>query len=345
MCFAELRAKYGPSINYARNRRAHVQAEFVSEIRQISKRRVASSAYFKSIGLKVPMPQLCCQIQRAARDSFWRLRGATDRCWLPRHLFASSGISVPLPSDAWRFVLWGFSLRRSALRRSPLTSRFFLVQAFHISASSNFTTCSGLAIKGFSHEAECFMRIVLVLVLVAYALPAQSPPPEQKDPLGRDTPRDAIFQFLEACHTRNYSKAQRYLDLRQMSPAERAKNGPGLARQLEDLLDDTPFDITMLSGDSEGDQLDNLAPNLERLESFQVGGQTLELQMERVQLRPGSYVWLVSAESIPLIPNAHQLIRESPLESKLPQPLVSLELFDTPAWRWIALISSLRYSG
>jgi MscS family membrane protein len=39
-----------------------------------------------------------------------------------------------------------------------------------------------------------------------------------------------------------------------------------------------------------------------------------------------------------LIPKAHQLIRESPLESKLPQSLVTLELFDTPAWRWIALL-------
>jgi MscS family membrane protein len=39
-----------------------------------------------------------------------------------------------------------------------------------------------------------------------------------------------------------------------------------------------------------------------------------------------------------LIPKAHQLIRESPFESKLPQPLVTLELSDTPAWRWIALI-------
>lgn len=182
------------------------------------------------------------------------------------------------------------------------------------------------------------MRTILILVLAAAALPAQPPPPEQKDPLGRDTPRDAVFQFLDACHSHNFAKAQRYLDLRNMSPAERAKNGPEAARQLEDLLDDTPFDISMLSRDAEGDLSDNLSPNLERLYGFQVGGQTLELQLERVQLRPGSHVWLVSAESIPLIPKAHQLIRESPLESKLPQPLVTLELFDTPVWRWIALI-------
>jgi hypothetical protein len=66
-----------------------------------------------------------------------------------------------------------------------------------------------------------------------------------------------------------------YLDLRNMSSAEQAKNGPEIARQLEDLLDDTPFDITMLSHDPEGDLSDNLAAGLERLETLQVNGQRL----------------------------------------------------------------------
>jgi hypothetical protein len=49
-----------------------------------------------------------------------------------------------------------------------------------------------------------------------------------------------------------------YLDLRRMSPADRARNGSGLARQLEDLLDDTPFGITTLSRDAEGEQAGGL---------------------------------------------------------------------------------------
>jgi len=184
------------------------------------------------------------------------------------------------------------------------------------------------------------LRMILVVVLLAGRAPAQAPSPEPKDPLGRDTPQDAIFQFLEACHARNYTKAERYLDLRRLPPAERSKNGPDLARQLEDLLDDTPFDITMLSRAPEGDLSDDLAPNLERLDTFQVEGQTVELELDRVELRPGAHVWLVSADSIPLIPKAHQLIKETPLESKLPQPLVTLELLDTPIWRWLALVLS-----
>src|ERR1700682_3470220 len=179
-------------------------------------------------------------------------------------------------------------------------------------------------------------RFVRVLLL-AGALRAQTPVPEAKDPLGRSTPQDSVFQFLEACHAREYSKALRYLDLRNMPPAQRAKEGPELARQLQDLLDDTPFDITMLSRDPEGDQSDGLPDNRELLDKFEIDGQALELQLERVELKPGFHVWLVSADSIPLIPKAHQLVAETPFEKKLPHQLVEFEIFDTPVWRWLAL--------
>ena len=177
----------------------------------------------------------------------------------------------------------------------------------------------------------------LTLILFAAVVCAQTPVPEAKDPLGRNTPQGSVFQFLEACHARQYSKALRYLDLRKMAPADRAKQGPELAEQLEDLLDDTPFDITMLSRDPEGDLSDGLDAAREHLDSFEVDGQSLELQLERVELKPGFHVWLVSQDSIPLIPKAHQLVAETPFEKKLPQALVTLELFETPIWRWLAL--------
>nr|MDP9113241.1 hypothetical protein [Acidobacteriota bacterium] len=170
----------------------------------------------------------------------------------------------------------------------------------------------------------------LVALLLALVLRAQTPAPEVKDPLGRTTPQGSIFQFLEACHRRDYSKATYYLDLRRMPAATRAKDGPELARQLEDLLDDTPFDITTLSRDPEGDQADGLAPALDRLATFEVGGQTIELQLERLEPRPGDQVWEVSADSVALIPKAHQAVAETPFEKKLPQPLVTFEILDTP---------------
>jgi MscS family membrane protein len=178
-----------------------------------------------------------------------------------------------------------------------------------------------------------------VVILLGGDVRAQTPASETQDPLGRNTPQESVFQFLEACHARDYSKATRYLDLRRMTPAQRAHDGPDLARQLEDLLDDTPFDLTMLSRDPDGDQSDNLSDTLERLDTLQVDKQTVELQLERVELKPGYHVWLVSAGSVALIPTAHQLVVETPFEKKLPQPLVTFEILDTPVWRWIALVA------
>ena len=178
---------------------------------------------------------------------------------------------------------------------------------------------------------------LLAAILLAGALSAQSPVPEINDRLGRDTPQDSVFQFLEACHAHDYRKALLYLDLRRLTPEQRA-NGPEIARQLEDLLDDTRFDISTLSREREGDQTDGVSPGRERLYTFHLDGQTFDFQLERVDLKPGLQVWLVSSDTIPMIAKAHPLVAETPFEKKLPQPLVTFEVFDTPVWRWIALI-------
>src|SRR5271167_2235275 len=186
-----------------------------------------------------------------------------------------------------------------------------------------------------------WLRNLMVVLVMAIALPAWGADPETaapNDPLGRTTPQDAIVQFLEACHGRQYGKAWHYLDLRQMSSADREKNGPEIARQLEDLLDDTPFDIATLSRSPLGDLDDGLAPGRERLLTFQVDGRPLQLELERVEFKPGLKVWLVSADSVPLIPRARQLLGETSLEKKLPQVLVTHEFLDTPLWRWIVLL-------
>jgi MscS family membrane protein len=181
--------------------------------------------------------------------------------------------------------------------------------------------------------------ILLAAILSAQFLSAQNTEPPPNDPLGRITPQGAVLQFLEACHAHEYAKAARYLDLRQMSPADRATKGPQIAQQLEDLLDDTPFDIATLSREPEGDLSEGLSSSREGLVTFQLEGKPLELDLERVELKPGFKVWLVSADSLPLIPKAHELLSETPLEKKLPQLLVTHELLDTPVWRWIVLLA------
>ncbi|HVV45744.1 MAG TPA: mechanosensitive ion channel family protein [Bryobacteraceae bacterium] len=172
------------------------------------------------------------------------------------------------------------------------------------------------------------------------AAPSPAPAPAQNDPLGRTSPQNSIYQFLEAAHSNDYFRAQRYLDLRSMSTTDRAKQGPDLAKQLEDLLDDTGFDIATLSRDAEGYRSDDLPPQLEHLASFRVGERTVDLQMEKVTLRNGLRVWVISADSVKLIPDAHKMLTENWFEKQLPQQLVTIQIFQTPIWRWIALFGA-----
>jgi hypothetical protein len=56
--FPKLDKQYGPSVNYAEGKHAHVRTEFAFDIEAISKSRFAPAAYLRHIGLEVPMPLL-----------------------------------------------------------------------------------------------------------------------------------------------------------------------------------------------------------------------------------------------------------------------------------------------
>ncbi len=121
------------------------------------------------------------------------------------------------------------------------------------------------------------------------------------------------------------------MDLRSLPAGKRLSDGTELARQLETILDrDTQFDVADLSRNPAGDR--------ERIDSFQVNGQTLELDLERITLHSGVSVWLFSSDSVARIPIIAQMTNNSAIERHLPLPLVNWQLIDTPLWRWIGLL-------
>ncbi len=156
-------------------------------------------------------------------------------------------------------------------------------------------------------DEECH-RIVLGFLLSSLCASAQILPGAKpssatanvnKDPLNRDSPQSSVVAFLEAAHDKDYGKAWRYLDLRNMPQDQRLSGGTELARQLETILDrDTQFDVGNLSRNPEGDTADNLAPNRDRIDTFHLNDQTLELDLERVTLHSGFPVWLFSSDSV-----------------------------------------------
>jgi MscS family membrane protein len=118
----------------------------------------------------------------------------------------------------------------------------------------------------------------------------------------------------------------------------RATEGPNLAKQLGVLLDRNPnFEVAHLSNSPEGDTTDGFTPGLDNLASFDAGGVPIVLQMHRVT-QQGTQIWLVTSASVARIPELSALSEESPIEKKLPAPLVKTRFIGTPIWVWIALV-------
>ncbi len=56
--FAKLKTKYGPSVTFEQNPKAHIQTEFGFDVVQVSKQRYTSDAYHDFIGFQVSKPVL-----------------------------------------------------------------------------------------------------------------------------------------------------------------------------------------------------------------------------------------------------------------------------------------------
>lgn len=154
------------------------------------------------------------------------------------------------------------------------------------------------------------------------------------DPLKRSTPRSAIYNFLQACHDNKLSIAEQYLELSRAH----ANQGRELAQQLCTVLDrDQQFEVDHLSNASTGNLADGLPLDIDNLDTFQLNGQTIPLELHRSN-QAGADIWLVSGESLVHVPQLFASLGESPFERKLPAPLVETKLIGTSLWVWLALV-------
>ena len=162
---------------------------------------------------------------------------------------------------------------------------------------------------------------------------------KNQDPFNRDTPQSSVVSFLEACHAKNYAKAWRYLDLRDVPEYKRVQEGPELAQQLERILDRDPrFDVASLSRERDGDTNDGLPRESELVDTFNVDGKQQQLTLEHTTLHSGVQVWLFSPDAARLVPKLAALSTDSAIDKYLPPELVNWKLVDTSLWRWLALV-------
>jgi Zinc dependent phospholipase C len=115
--FPKLAKQYGPSVTYAENPHAHVRTEFAYDVNEISKHRMAPSAYLRHIGLRVPTALLANAFFRTYGLEFQDVLGERRpvlrgyrfavRSFLPRIAYAEvllhrSGFPPDTPSPAFQ---------------------------------------------------------------------------------------------------------------------------------------------------------------------------------------------------------------------------------------------------
>jgi MscS family membrane protein len=167
-----------------------------------------------------------------------------------------------------------------------------------------------------------------------------SPPTENApaDPFGRDTPRNAIYGFLQATREGNYARAAQYLDLSRIPSNQQAKVGPERARLLSLTLNRDPrFELGQLNSTPEGRQSDGLASDIDKILTEEVNGESIPLYLERTK-REGLQVWLVSSDTVQRLPDLAVLAQPSPVERVLPSVLRRTRFFGTSVWIWIVLV-------
>jgi len=182
----------------------------------------------------------------------------------------------------------------------------------------------------------------LALMLIAASLLAAPPPtPAAKtDPLGRDNPRSAVTGFLEACQEQNYPRASQYLDLQHLTPQNRTRMGPTLAKGLEAILNSDPeFGVFRLSRNSDGDPSNDPEPDHQHVTTIKHNSQTFTLDLERVTPPGGGpSVWLFAPDAVLAIPRLTPSSAPPAIAKYLPPFMQSVHMLETPLWKWLALL-------
>lgn len=190
--------------------------------------------------------------------------------------------------------------------------------------------------------------IVLLALLLSHTLGAQvsgvlgqpSPPPQQQvDALDRTTPRGTISSFIRAVDREDYVLAARYLQVRDES---QRRNTVRLAKDLKSLMDRYFSEpITSVSDAPEGALDDGLPVDQERVGPLDINDTKTDITLVRVADPLAGQIWLISSETLALVPTLNRLIANTWVERVMPSALVSREVFGISLAHWIVLVATL----
>jgi MscS family membrane protein len=158
------------------------------------------------------------------------------------------------------------------------------------------------------------------------------------DPLGRNTPSNAILGFLKAAQDGDYSIAAQYL---QMSAARRQVEGEQTAAKLKFVLDHAFSGNLSRYNQPEGTPQEGVALGRQKLGTMTAGDVEVDLDLVRVSDPSAGKIWLISADTLAKLPELSDQVEARQVEHKLPSVLVKHQFAGMPLWQWVAMLLAI----
>src|SRR5215469_8312618 len=155
------------------------------------------------------------------------------------------------------------------------------------------------------------------------------------DPLGRDTPSNAVLGFLKAATAGDYSIAAQYL---QMNPAHRQADGEQTAMKLKFVLDNDFVGNYSRFNQPEGTPQEGVPIGHQKLGTMSAGDVEVDLDLVRVSDPNSGKVWLISADTLARLPELYDQVQARQVGSRLPGFVVQHQFGGMPLWQWLALL-------
>jgi MscS family membrane protein len=194
--------------------------------------------------------------------------------------------------------------------------------------------------------ALCWGAVVPTSAQAALTQALQPGPPATSngatDPLGRNTPSNAILGFLRAAQDGDYSIAAQYL---QMSPARRQTEGERTASRLKFVLDHAFSGNLNRYNQPEGTPQEGVPLGRQRLGTMTAGDVEVDLDVVRVADPGAGKIWLISADTLAKLPELSDQVEARQVEHKLPSVLVKHQFAGMPLWQWAAMLVAIPVSA
>ncbi|MBN2371987.1 MAG: mechanosensitive ion channel [Vicinamibacteria bacterium] len=167
------------------------------------------------------------------------------------------------------------------------------------------------------------------------------------DDVRRDSPRETVMGFIDACRAGRYETAAHYLDLGDLPVADQRATGARLARRFKFVLDQKLWiDPDDINDDPQGRKDDGLDADYDRIGTIALTGGEQDIRVQRRLLPDGEMrAWVFSRSVVRSIDSLYGVYGIGWLGDRLPSWTTRVRLWEFEIWQLFALlmIAALAY--